>query len=112
MKQHPYRRARRVFWIVDNSSSHRGSRAVERLQDKYPNLVLVHGPVHASGLNQIEFYFSILQRKALTPNDFASLNLSSGGSPDGISLECCTSSTVLHPKQPKKYVTEHMKRPT
>ena len=73
MKQHPYRRARRVFWIVDNGSSHRGSRAVERLQDKYPNLLLVHGPVHASWLNQIEIYFSILQRKALTPNDFSSL---------------------------------------
>jgi DDE superfamily endonuclease len=58
---------------VDNGSSHRGSRAVERLQDKYPNLVLVHGPVHASWLNQIEIYSSILQRKALTPNDFSSL---------------------------------------
>ena len=73
MKQHPYRRARSVFWIVDNGSSHRGCRAARRLQDKYPNLVLVHGPVHASWLNQIEIYFSILQRKALTPNDFSSL---------------------------------------
>ncbi len=45
MQQHPYRRARRVFWIVDNGSSHRGPRAVQRLQGKYPNLVLVHGPV-------------------------------------------------------------------
>ncbi len=73
MKQRPYRRARRVFWIVDNGSSHRGSRAVARLQDKYPNLLLVHGPVHASWLNPIEIYFSILQPKALTPNDFSSL---------------------------------------
>jgi hypothetical protein len=32
------------------------------------------GPVHASWLNQIEIYFSIMQRKALTPNDFNSLN--------------------------------------
>jgi hypothetical protein len=30
--------------------------------------------VHASWLNQIEVYFSILQRKALTPNDFPTLN--------------------------------------
>ena len=35
--------------------------------------MLVHGPVHASWLNQIEIYFSIVQRKALTPNDFSSL---------------------------------------
>jgi hypothetical protein len=72
MQQHPYRRAGRVFWIVDNGSSHRGPRAVQRLQGKYPNLVLVHGPVHASWLNQIEIYFSIIQRKVLTPNDFSS----------------------------------------
>jgi len=69
----PYRDARRVFWIVDNGSSHRGARAVGRLQRQYPNLVLVHGPIHASWLNQIEIYFSIVQRKALTPNDFATL---------------------------------------
>jgi len=73
MCQPPYVTARRVFWIVDNGSSHRGSRAVERLQSRYANLVLVHAPVHASWLNQIEIYFSILQRKALTPNDFKSL---------------------------------------
>jgi hypothetical protein len=34
---------------------------------------LVHTPVHASWLNQIEIYFSIVQRKVLTPNDFNSL---------------------------------------
>ena len=73
MTSSPYRDARRVFWIVDNGSSHRGARAVERLQQRYPNLVLVHGPVHASWLNQIEIYFSIVQRKVLTPNDFNSL---------------------------------------
>ncbi|SRR6266513_4655461 len=44
-----------------------------RGQVKHPNLVLVHGPIHASWLNQIEIYFSILQRKVLTPNDFSSL---------------------------------------
>lgn len=71
MGQEPYRSARRVFWIVDNGSSHRGAASVERLQGQYPNLVLVHLPVHASWLNQIEIYFSIVQRKVLTPNDFA-----------------------------------------
>ena len=69
----PYRDARRVFWIVDNGSSHRGDASVQRLRAAFPNLVLVHGPVHASWLNQIEIYFSIVQRKALTPNDFSSL---------------------------------------
>jgi hypothetical protein len=69
----PYRDARHVFWIVDNGSSHRGHASVRRLQTAFPNLVLVHGPVHASWLNQIEIYFSIVQRKALTPNDFSSL---------------------------------------
>lgn len=73
MTQTPYNQARRVFWIVDNGSSHRGDRSVRRLEGKYPNLVVVHGPVHASWLNQIEIYFSIVQRKVLTPNDFASL---------------------------------------
>lgn len=73
MSQPPYRDARRVFWIMDNGSSHRGQPCVRRLQSAYPNLIPVHGPVHASWLNQIEIYFSILQRKALTPNDFPSL---------------------------------------
>jgi hypothetical protein len=73
MGQPPYRDARRVFWIMDNGSSHRGDASVQRLRTAFPTLVPVHGPVHASWLNQIEIYFSILQRKALTPNDFSSL---------------------------------------
>jgi hypothetical protein len=58
---------------MDNGSSHRGARCVARLQKQFPRLVPVHGPVHASWLNQIEIYFSIVQRKVLTPNDFPSL---------------------------------------
>jgi hypothetical protein len=73
MEQKPYRRATRVFWIVDNGSSHRGETAVRRLAQAYANLIVVHTPVHASWLNQVEIYFSIVQRKVLTPNDFASL---------------------------------------
>jgi hypothetical protein len=73
MGHEPYRSARRVFWVVDNGSSHRGERARARLRATWPRLVLVHTPVHASWLNQIEIYFSIVQRKVLTPNDFASL---------------------------------------
>ena len=74
MGQEPYRQAKRVFWIVDNGSSHRGQAACQRLQQKYPNLVLVHLPVHASWLNQVEIYFSVVQRKVLTPNDFPCLD--------------------------------------
>ena len=69
----PYATARRVFWIVDNGSSHRGLRAVHRLTQRWPNLVLVHLPIHASWLNQIEIFFSILERKLLRPNAFESL---------------------------------------
>jgi len=74
MNQEPYRSARRVFWIVDNGSSHRGMASVVRLQAAWPNLVLVHLPVHASWLNQVEIYFSVIQRKVLTPNDFGALD--------------------------------------
>ena len=73
MKVEPYRSARTVYWIVDNGSSHVGKTSVKRMADTYPNARLIHLPVHASWLNQIEIYFSIVQRKALTPNDFASL---------------------------------------
>jgi len=73
MSKEPYRSARRVFWIVDNGSSHRGQRAADRLQARWPNIVLVHTPVHASWLSQIEIYFSIVQRKLLNPNDFPSV---------------------------------------
>jgi hypothetical protein len=73
MGQEPYCSAKRVFWIVDNGSSHRGQPSINRVQGKWPKIVLVHLPVHASWLNQIEIYFSIIQRKVLTPNDFPSL---------------------------------------
>lgn len=74
MTRPPYNDARRVFWIVDNCSAHRGLKAVERLRGRYPRLTLVHAPIHASWLNQVEIDFSIVQRKVLTPNDFHDLN--------------------------------------
>ena len=73
MADEPYRSAARVFWIVDNGSSHRGEAAAAELVAQYPSVIVVHLPIHASWLNQIEIYFSILQRKVLTPNDFADL---------------------------------------
>ena len=72
MSTEPYRSADRVFWVVDNGTIHRGERAIQRLQGQWPKLILVHLPVHASWLNQIEIYFSVLQRKALSPDDFDS----------------------------------------
>ncbi len=73
MTQEPYASARKVFWVVDNGSSHRGKASIQRLETAWPTLKLVHLPVLASWLNQIEIYFSIVQRKVLTPNDFAAL---------------------------------------
>jgi transposase len=73
MTVEPYCSAERVFWVVDNGSSHRGQASVDRLQGEWANLRLVHLPVHASWLNQIEIYFSVVQRKVLAPNDFTDL---------------------------------------
>ena len=73
MERPEYAKAPRVFWVVDNGSSHRGAAAVKRLLGWYANAILVHTPVHASWLNQVEIYFSLVQRKVLTPNDFANL---------------------------------------
>jgi transposase len=73
MTREPYASANRVFWVVDNGSSHRGQKAIDRLAARFPNAVMVHTPVHASWLNQVEVYFSIIQRKVLSPNDFTDL---------------------------------------
>jgi hypothetical protein len=73
MTTEPYASARRVFWVVDNGSSHRGTRAADRLRAQWPTARLVQLPVHGSWLNQVEIYFSVVQRKVLTPNDFADL---------------------------------------
>ena len=74
MTREPYATARRVFWVVDNGASHRGWTAAARLAEAFPNAVMVHTPVHASWLNQIEIYFSVVQRKLLTPDNAANLD--------------------------------------
>jgi transposase len=74
MTTEPYASAGRVFWIVDNGSSHRGAASVTQMTKAWPNAQLIHLPAHASWLDQAEIYFSIVQRKALTPNDFTSLD--------------------------------------
>ncbi|WP_348273598.1 transposase [Rhodococcus sp. ZPP] len=60
-----------MFWIVDNGSSHGGQAAVDRLAEQFPNAIMVHTPVHASWLNQIEIFFSGVQRKVVTSNNFS-----------------------------------------
>jgi hypothetical protein len=62
-----------VFWVVDNGSSHRGQKAIDRLAERFPNAVMVHPPVPASRLNQVEIFFSVVQRKVVSPNDFTDL---------------------------------------
>ncbi|MFE1408457.1 transposase [Streptomyces sp. NPDC058770] len=58
---------------MDNGSSHRGKKAADRLSAAFPNAVLIHTPVNASWLNQVEIYFSVVQRKVVHPNDFTDL---------------------------------------
>jgi DDE superfamily endonuclease len=115
MTTEPYRSARRVFWVADNGSSHRGQTAARRLQGQWPTLRLVHLPIHASWINQVEIYFSVIQRKLLTPNDFGSLaeaetgllafqdyyqqiaTRSSGSSPSPTSTSCSSASLLTNP---------------
>lgn len=73
MSQEPYTSAKRVFWIVNNGSSHRGQKANDRLAAAFANALMVHTPVHDSWLNQVEIYFSVVQRKVVSPNDFTDL---------------------------------------
>jgi DDE superfamily endonuclease len=74
MTTQPHASARRVFWIVDNGSSHTGQPSIDRMSQAWPTATLVHLPIHASWLNQVEIYFSVLQRKAISPVDFADLD--------------------------------------
>jgi len=74
MTTEPYASARTVYWVVDNGSSHNGQRSVDRMAQAWPTARLVHLPIHASWLNQIEIVFSIIQRKVIKPADFADLD--------------------------------------
>jgi hypothetical protein len=71
MSQQPYQNSVRTFWVVDGGCAHHPSTFPARLQGMYPNTVAVMLPTHSSWLNQIELYFSIVQRKVLTPMDVA-----------------------------------------
>ena len=73
LAQPQYEAAERIFLIVDNGSSHHPSTSPARIRAQYPQVTVVHLPLHSSWLNQIELYFSIVHRKALTPADFDSV---------------------------------------
>ena len=92
MARPPYDRARRVFWIMDNASIHRGQRCVDRFRQQWPAGRVLHTPIHASWLNQVEVYFSIVQRKVLTPNDFPD--------PSTISSDDCSNSSATTRRSP------------
>ena len=69
LEEEQYRKAKRLFFIVDNGSSHARERFQARLDewypsDEYPEMIAIHTPKHASWLNQVELFFSILGRKA------------------------------------------------
>jgi len=75
MQTEPYASAKRVFWVVDNGSSHAGKTSIARMRQAWPTATLVHLPVHASWLNQIEVVFSVIERKVIKPADFADLDV-------------------------------------
>jgi len=69
----PYCSARLIHFILDNGTSQHPNTFPQWMQEHYPRVQLHYLPTHASWLNQIELYFSIIQRKVLTPNDFRDL---------------------------------------
>ena len=74
MSVEPYALARRVFWVVDNGSSHRGQRACDRLARALAQRTGCPPAGPRLLANEVEIYFSIVQRKVLTPNDFSDLS--------------------------------------
>ena len=49
MTTEPYASADRVFWVVDNGSSHRGQAAVDQMSKAWPTAMLVHTPCTRAG---------------------------------------------------------------
>ena len=74
MEREPYRSAeRRVLGGGQRLVAPRRGGGPAAARRRTRKSILVHTPVHASWLNQVEIYFSMIQRKVLTPNDFADL---------------------------------------
>lgn len=60
-----------IHVVLDNGSSHR-SKATKKWFAEHPRFIVHHTPVHASWLNQVESFFSILTRKVLRRGEFDS----------------------------------------
>jgi transposase len=60
-----------IHVVLDNLRMHKGKK-VQAWLAKHPRFVFHHPPVHCSWMNQVEQWFSILQRKRLAIVDFAS----------------------------------------
>jgi transposase len=59
-----------IHIVLDNLRMHKGQQ-VQAWLAKHPRFVFHHPPVHCSWMNQVEQWFSILQRKRLAIADFA-----------------------------------------
>jgi transposase len=60
----------KIHLVMDNLRMHTGKQ-VQAWLEKHPRFQFHHPPVHCSWMNQVEQWFSILQRKRLTIADFA-----------------------------------------
>lgn len=58
--------------VVDNLKTH-STKAVEEFLDEHHHVFLHNTPTHASWLNQVELFFSILQRRLLRYGEFDSV---------------------------------------
>lgn len=66
-------RITRIHLICDNLRMHKGTKVCAWLQ-KHSRFRMHFTPVHCSWMNQVEQWFSILQRKRLVAPNFASLD--------------------------------------
>jgi len=60
-----------IHLVLDNGSSHT-AKATKRWLDAHPRFVAHYTPPHASWVNQVELFFSILQRKVIRNGSFTS----------------------------------------
>jgi transposase len=65
------RRIRKIHIVCDNIRTHSG-KEVQKWLKTHPRFAFTFTPVHCSWMNQIEQWFSILQRKRLKISDFES----------------------------------------
>ena len=69
MTSEPYASARRVFWVADNGSSHRGQASIDRITAAWPNAVRCTCR-YALLARPAEVVFYVLKRQVIQPADF------------------------------------------